>query len=184
MEARHIPNMISILRIILTVPTAWMLLIQRFDIALLLFLISGISDGLDGFLAKRFDWQSSLGGLLDPLADKFLLVSSLLALGWLGLIPWWLVTVAILRDLVIVTGATVYHLRIKHLKAEPSLISKINTVVQIVLVLAVVLDQALFTLPEFIITGLIWLTLATTLLSGFDYVWVWSRRAAVDRQQE
>jgi cardiolipin synthase len=159
-----------------------MLLEQRFDIALLLFVVSGISDGLDGFLAKRFAWQSSLGGLLDPLADKFLLVSSLLALGWLGLIPWWLVAIAILRDLAIVTGATIYHLRIKHLEAEPSLISKVNTVVQIVLVIAVVLDQALIVLPALVISGLIWVTLATTLLSGFDYVWVWSRRAASDRR--
>jgi cardiolipin synthase len=161
-----------------------MLLEQRFDIALLLFVVSGISDGLDGFLAKRFHWQSPLGGLLDPLADKFLLVSSLLALGWLGLIPYWLVAIAILRDLVIVTGATIYHLRIKHLKAEPSLISKVNTVVQIVLVIAVVLDQALVGLPVMVIQGLIWLTLATTLLSGFDYVLVWSKRAAADRHED
>jgi cardiolipin synthase len=161
-----------------------MLLEQRFDIALLLFVVSGISDGLDGYLAKRFHWQSSLGGLLDPLADKFLLVSSLLALGWLGLIPYWLVAIAILRDLVIVTGATIYHLRIKHLEAEPSLISKVNTVVQIVLVIAVVFDQALIALPVLVVSGLIWLTLATTLLSGFEYVLVWSKRAAADRQED
>jgi cardiolipin synthase len=84
--------------------------------------------------------------------------------------------------LAIVTGATIYHLRIKHLEAEPSLISKVNTVVQIVLVIAVVLDQALIVLPALVISGLIWVTLATTLLSGFDYVWVWSRRAASDRR--
>ncbi len=182
MKARDIPNLISILRIILTVPTVWMLLQQRFDIALILFAVSGFSDGLDGFLAKRFGWQSTLGGLLDPLADKVLLVSTVLALGWLGLIPWWLVLAVILRDLIIVIGAAVYHFRIQHLEAAPSRISKINTVVQIVLVIAVVFDKGLVALPADVIPGLIWITLTTTCLSGIDYVWVWSQRATADRQ--
>ena len=104
MGREDIPNLISVLRIFLSVPVVWMLLEQRFDIALILFAIAGVSDGLDGFLAKHYGWQSRLGGLLDPMADKILLVSSYVSLALLGLIPVWLMLLVILRDLVIVTG--------------------------------------------------------------------------------
>lgn len=178
MAKEDIPNLISILRIFLSVPVVWMLMEQRFDIALMLFAIAGISDGLDGFLAKHYGWQSKLGGLLDPLADKVLLVSSYLSLALLGLIPVLLVLLVILRDLVIVTGALVYNFRVRELEAEPSLISKFNTLAQIVLVLAVVLDKGVIGLPPVLLTFLVWLVGFTTIASGVNYVWVWSRRAA------
>ena len=178
MNVRDIPNLISILRIFLSVPVVWMLLVQEFGAALVLFAIAGISDGLDGFLAKRFGWKSQLGGLLDPLADKVLLVSSYLSLGLLNIIPIWLVLIVILRDLVIVTGALVYNYRVQELEAEPSLISKFNTFAQILLVLASVLDRGLFPLPELVIQGMIWVVLFSTIASGVNYVWVWSHRAA------
>jgi len=178
MRARDIPNLISILRIFLSVPIVFMLLQHYYGMALLLFAIAGISDGLDGFLAKHYGWRSRLGGLLDPLADKVLLVFSVLSLGWLGLLPAWLVFVVILRDLVIVTGAFVYNFQVAELDAEPSLISKFNTVVQIVLVLVVVLNQGLFAITPVVIDVLVWITLATTILSGVNYVFVWSHRAA------
>ncbi len=183
MQARDIPNLLSIMRIFLSIPVVWMLLQHNFGIALILFAIAGISDGLDGYLAKHYGWQSRLGGLLDPLADKILLVFSILSLGWLGLLPVWLVFAVILRDLVIVTGAFVYNFQVAELDAEPTMISKFNTVVQIVLVLAVVLDQGLLGMPDMLLQGMIWLTLATTILSGVDYVFVWSRRA-VDHHKE
>lgn len=178
MRREDIPNLISVLRICLSVPVVWMLLEQRFDIALVLFAIAGVSDGLDGFLAKQYGWQSRLGGLLDPLADKVLLVSSYLSLALLGLIPVWLMFLVILRDLVIVTGALVYNFQIRELEAKPSLLSKFNTLAQILLVLAVVLDRGLITLPQTLVQGLIWLVFSTTILSGVNYVWVWSHRAA------
>ncbi|MES9882222.1 MAG: CDP-alcohol phosphatidyltransferase family protein [Sedimenticola sp.] len=178
MKREDIPNLISILRIFLSIPVIWMLLEQRFEIALVLFAVAGISDGLDGYLAKRNGWESRLGGLLDPLADKVLLVSSYLSLAVIGAIPVWLVLLVILRDLVIVTGALIYNFRVKQLDADPSMISKINTVVQIFLVLAVVLDLGMIELPMWITDGLIWLVFITTLASGINYVWVWSRLAA------
>jgi cardiolipin synthase len=177
-KREDIPNLISILRIFLSIPVVWMLLEQQFGVALVLFLVAGISDGLDGFLAKRYGWQSQLGGLLDPLADKVLLVSSYLSLALIGIVPVWLVLLVILRDLVIVTGALVYHFRVTELEAEPSMISKTNTLAQIVLVLSVVLDRGLMALPDLFITAMIWLVVLTTLASGINYVWVWSRRAA------
>ncbi|HHH38836.1 MAG TPA: CDP-alcohol phosphatidyltransferase family protein [Sedimenticola sp.] len=178
MRKEDIPNLISVLRIFLSVPVVWMLFEQRFDIALMLFFIAGVSDGLDGFLAKHYGWQSRLGGLLDPLADKVLLVSSYLSLALLGLIPVWLMLLVILRDLVIVTGALVYNFRVRELDARPSPISKFNTLAQILLVLAVVVDRGLLALPPGLISGMVWLVAGTTLVSGVNYVWVWSRRAA------
>ena len=177
MKARDIPNLISILRIFLSVPVVWMLLVHEFGAALVLFAIAGISDGLDGYLAKHFGWKSHLGGLLDPLADKVLLVSSYLSLALLGIIPIWLVLIVILRDLVIVTGALIYNFRVHELEAEPSLISKFNTFAQIVLVLTSVLDRSLLPLPDLIIDGMIWTVLFSTIASGVNYVWVWSHRA-------
>ena len=173
-----IPNLISILRILLTIPVVWMLLIRRFDIALVLFAIAGVSDGLDGFLAKQYGWQSKLGGLLDPMADKVLLISSYVCLALLGLIPTLLMVLVIVRDLIIVTGALVYNFRIEELEAAPSLISKFNTFAQIVLVIAVVLDQGLVGLSEGLLQFLVWTVFISTIASGVNYVWVWSRRAA------
>ncbi|MCP4276003.1 MAG: CDP-alcohol phosphatidyltransferase family protein, partial [Gammaproteobacteria bacterium] len=121
MQVRDIPNLISIMRIFLSIPVVWMLLQHNFGVALILFAIAGISDGLDGYLAKHYGWQSRLGGLLDPLADKILLVFSIFSLGRLELLPAWLVFVVILRDLVIVTGAFVYNFQVAELDAAPSL---------------------------------------------------------------
>lgn len=177
MNRKDIPNLISILRMALAVPVMMALLTQRFGLALTLFLVAGISDGLDGFLAKHYGWSSRLGGILDPLADKLLLVTALLALGWLGAVPVWLVAIVILRDVVIVVGATVYNYRITKLDAKPTLLSKVNTVVQITLVLAVMLNHGIVSLPTWCLQGLIWGALVTTVTSGANYVWVWSRRA-------
>ena len=105
MRASEIPNIISILRILLVIPVIWLLLTDDFPSALWLFAIAGVSDALDGFLAKRYGWQSELGSLLDPLADKILLVSCYVVLGWLLLLPAWLVATVILRDVMIVVGA-------------------------------------------------------------------------------
>ncbi len=180
MQTKDIPNLISILRIGITVQVVWGLLHEWYGVTLLLFAIAGLSDGLDGFLAKHYGWQSRLGGYLDPLADKVLLVSCFFALGWLGHIPYWLVAVVVFRDLLIVAGAVAYHFQVSRLDAAPSLISKLNTFMQIMLVLFVVLDKGAMALPPELLEWLIWATFATTVMSGVGYVWVWSRRAAIN----
>ncbi len=177
MQPRDIPNLISFLRILLSVPVVWLLFEREFSAALMLFAIAGISDGLDGFLAKHFGWESRLGGMLDPLADKALLMSSFLVLGALGLVPVWLVILVIFRDLVIIGGALYYHFSVEDLQADPSLISKLNTLLQILLVILVVTDAGPYSLPAVLISTLVWSTLATTVASGVGYVWVWSRKA-------
>ena len=168
MKASDIPNIITVFRFLLVPPVVLLLLDGRFGLALLMFGVAGFSDGLDGYLAKRFNWSSRLGALMDPLADK---------LGWLNQIPLWLVGVVILRDLVIIGGALVYHFRIERLEAEPSMLSKLNTVAQILLVLAVMFSAAVQALPYLWMDVLLYSVLVTTLWSGMDYVWRWSRRA-------
>jgi cardiolipin synthase len=176
-RASDIPNIITVFRFLLVPPVVLLLLDGRFGLALLMFGVAGFSDGLDGYLAKRYHWSSRLGALMDPLADKLLLVSSFVTLGWLNQIPLWLVGVVILRDLVIVSGALVYHYRIERLEAEPSMVSKLNTFTQILLVLAVMFSAAVQALPYLWMDVLLYSVLVTTLWSGIDYVWRWSRRA-------
>ena len=177
MQARDIPNVITVGRILLVVPTSWALVEQQYQLALALFFVAGVSDGIDGFLAKHYDWTSRLGALLDPVADKALLVCSYAALTWTGLLPLWLFALVILRDLVIVSGAVVYHFRVARLEAEPTWISKLNTVFQIVLVLLVILGQIVAWVQYAWIEALVYAVAVTTVWSGIDYVIVWSRRA-------
>ena len=181
MKASDLPNIITFVRFLLVPPVVLLLLNHRYDAAMLVFALAGFSDALDGYLAKRYHWTSRLGALLDPLADKLMLVSGFVALAWLGLIPPWLVGLIILRDVVIVTGAIVYHMRIEKLEAAPSVVSKVNTLAQILLVLAVMFSQAIQELPSFWMDVLIYGVLLTTLWSGLDYVWTWGRRAWLRR---
>jgi cardiolipin synthase len=174
---RHLPNLISAARVLLVGPIIWSLLNREFSLAIWLFLIAGASDGLDGFLAKRFGWSSRLGGILDALADKFLLVSTFVCLWWLGIFPWWLVASVLARDLVIVTGAIVYNFRIETMQPEPSLISKLNTFLQIALAAVGVIELGFAGVPAWLMQTLVWSVMVTVLLSGADYVLEWSRRA-------
>jgi len=176
-KASDIPNIITLFRFLLVPPFVLVLLQEKFGLALLLFGIAGFSDALDGYLAKHYHWSSRLGALMDPLADKLLLVSSYVTLGWLHWIPLWLVGVVILRDLVIVSGALVYNFRIERLEARPSMVSKLNTFTQIMLVLAVLFSLAVASLPYLWMDVLLYSVLVTTLWSGIDYVLRWSRRA-------
>jgi cardiolipin synthase len=172
-----IPNIITIFRFLLVPPVVLLLLNHQYGAALVVFGVAGFSDGLDGFLAKRYGWSSRAGAIMDPLADKLLLVSSFLTLGWLGLIPLWLVALVFLRDFVIVVGAIIYHWFIAYLETTPpTLVSKLNTFTQIMLVLAVVFSQSIQTLPAAWIDVLLYSVLATTIWSGIDYVWTWGHR--------
>jgi len=177
MSLSWIPNAISFLRIVLIVPTLWMIAEGEFGWALALFFIAGFSDGLDGYLAVRFNWQSRLGALLDPAADKLLITGMFITLAWMGEIPIWLAAAVILRDVVIVAGALAYNYLVKPVPGEPTRISKLNTALQMLFVLFV-LSRAGFGWPEKItITLLGAAILVTVVISGVDYVWSWSRRA-------
>jgi cardiolipin synthase len=176
MEVNQIPNFITGVRILLVPMLVWLLVERHFALALATFGIMGMSDGLDGFLAKRYNWKTRLGEYLDPLADKIMLVSAYVTLGFGEVVPFWLVITVVLREVVILTGAGVYHLLTHQLQMAPSLISKVNTLAQIILVLTVIFDQVI-DLPSNLVSILIVLTLITTVASGIGYVIEWSRRA-------
>lgn len=177
MSPRDIPNALTVARILVIVPTAWVLAREQYGLALVLFALAGLSDALDGYLAKRFDWSTRLGGILDPIADKGLLTTTYVTLAWLGHIPLWLVIAVLARDVIIVVGATAYYLLIRHYEMAPTFISKVNTFLQIAFGVLVVasLTWSNFAAPW--VPWLAYLVLATTVLSGIDYVWTWGRRA-------
>jgi len=172
-----LPNAISVLRILLVVPIAWMISTSNYTGALYLFFVAGLSDGLDGFLAKTFSWQSRLGALLDPVADKLLLVVSFVALATGGLVPLWLAVLVVARDAIIVGGATAYHFLIKPVDGEPTMVSKINTAVELAFVLTVLFAEASQRSLQGLTIALGAAVMVTVVVSGIDYVWSWSVKA-------
>lgn len=177
MSLNWLPNAISLLRIALVAPILMMILAGSFGWALALFWLAGFSDGVDGYLAKRFDWHTRLGALLDPVADKLLVAGTFMTLAYTQHIPVWLAAIVILRDVIIVTGATAYNFIVGPVQGEPTRISKLNTALQL-LFLLFVLSRAGFGWPdEIAITILGASILVTVVISGIDYVWSWSRRA-------
>jgi cardiolipin synthase len=172
-----LPNAISLFRIALIGPVLYLITEGRFDLALALFFLAGFSDGVDGYLAKRFDWHTRIGALLDPIADKLLMAGTYITLAWTGHIPIWMASVVVFRDLVIVGGATAYNFLIKPVEGEPTRISKLNTGLEL-LFIVFVLSRAAFGWPDLISLTVIGASvLVTVVISGVDYVLSWSRRA-------
>ncbi len=177
MSLNWIPNAISILRIALVIPVLWLILQGQYGWALLLFWIAGFSDGVDGYLAARYNWESRIGALLDPIADKLLVAGMFITLTYTQHIPIGLTALVLFRDVVIIGGAVAYNYLIKPVEGEPTRVSKINTVMQL-LFLLFVLSRAAFGWPDKIaLTVLGAATLVTVVVSGIDYVVQWSDRA-------
>jgi cardiolipin synthase (CMP-forming) len=174
---RHIPNLICLLRIVLVWPILVSIAHANYPLTLVLFFIAAMSDGLDGYLAKRFHWTSELGKMLDPLADKLLLIGVFLVATWYGLIPRWLTIAAVGRDVLIVLGALAFRIGCGPLQGQPLTSSKINTLLQVLYVLVVVAHAGYSFPPQGVIDVLQWLTLATVLISGFCYVREFTQRA-------
>ena len=180
MKLHLLPNLITVARLLLVPPVVLLILSGDRQTALVLFLVAGISDGIDGFLARHFHWRSHLGAMLDPLADKLLLLGTFVALAMVGLLPLWLLAAAVLRDLVIVGGALAYRFLVGPVEPEPLLVSKLNTVLQIGLAVLLMLPWESPAAAQEGLLGLQILTLMTILGSGLAYVLGWSRRAAED----
>ncbi len=179
---RHLPNIICLVRILLIWPTIDALYSGDYWAALSLVFVCAVSDGLDGWLAKRFNWTSHLGKILDPLADKLLLVSLFLTATWMNLLPWWLTAAAVGRDVLIGFGAVVYRFWFGPLHGRPTILSKINTGMQLIVALAAILVAAADLPAREIITALSIVTLLTTIVSGADYVSIFTRRALATGQ--
>ena len=173
---RHLPNLISLIRLALIWPIATALQAGDFSLAVVLFVAAAVSDGLDGYLAKRFGWTSALGKFLDPLADKALLVTVFIEAAWLGLVPWWITAAAVARDVMIGAGALVFRMWFGPLHGRPTVISKINTAAQLLYLLAVMLTADLNFPPHEVLDALAILTLVTIVLSGCHYIGTFTRR--------
>jgi cardiolipin synthase (CMP-forming) len=174
---RHLPNLICLARIVLVWPILVSIAHANYPLTLVLFFFAALSDGLDGYLAKRFHWTSELGKLLDPLADKLLLVGVFLVATWYGLIPRWLTIAAVGRDVLILLGALAFRIGWGPLRGQPLISSKINTLLQVLYVLVVVAHAGYGFPPQGLIEVLKWLTFATVLISGVGYVREFTRRA-------
>lgn len=174
---RHLPNLITVLRMLLVVPLCRLIDDGRYDLALIVAAVAGFSDALDGFLAKRFGWQSWIGGMLDPIADKLLMTAAFIWLALAGELPVWLAAVVIGRDVVIVLGAIAYHAMIGRFDAAPSWLSKLTTVIQIAFVLILLLRLSHWVaVPLRVHNPLIVVTAAFTVASGLHYLVVWGAR--------
>lgn len=164
------------------VPVIVLLMIeQQMMSAFVLFVIAGITDGLDGFLAKRYDWTTELGAWLDPAADKALLVSIYVTLGLFGTIPPWLVILVVSRDLLIVGGIILAWVMEKPVGMKPLTISKINTAGQILLAAAVLADLGFKLGLGNIVHMLILIVAASTILSAVAYLQAWFKHMVLDQ---
>lgn len=167
---RHLPNLISLGRILLIWPVLLSLRDGEYLLTLGWFVVAALSDALDGFLAKRFHWTSALGRIIDPLADKLLLVTVFVYGAWLGLLPIWLAAAAVARDFVIGLGAMVFRAWFGPLHGRPTVISKINTALQLVFCAFAILYAARQVPPRELMDFLAVATLVTTLASGVHYL--------------
>ena len=177
MNLSHLPNIITSIRIALVVPTVICLLEGRYVIAFWTFFIAGWSDALDGWLARRNGWFSRLGSILDPIADKSLMFGVFLTLGYLGVVPLWVAVLVVSRDMVIIVGAAAYYFLFGTFNMAPSLVSKLNTLVQIVFALGVMLSLSYLDIEQGFLDILMYVMVVTTIISGLDYVLVWSKKA-------
>jgi cardiolipin synthase len=181
---RHIPNALCVLRMLLVVPVAWLLVRGEYLMTLWVFGFAAATDGLDGFLAKRCGWTSELGKILDPLADKILLVGVFLTLAVQDLVPWWLAATAVARDVVITAGAILYNWLYGYPNGRPTGVSKLNTLSQILYLLLVVESQVWEHSPAAVITVLGALVFATSIVSGLDYVMTYTRKAITASREQ
>ena len=184
MTPNQLPNALTIARMVMALPLLWLLMNGQFRPAFGLAILAGATDALDGFLAKRNGWQSDLGGLLDPIADKLLLSTCFFGLWWSALLPGWLVAVVMLRDAVILVGARAWWRLEGRFRAEPSGLGKATTLAQLVLVAMVLARPAGFPVFPAWIAPVALATAAITVLSGADYVLRYGRRALAHRRRD
>ncbi len=173
----YIPNLLTLARIGLVPWLVVLLQEQQYGWSLAVFVIAGVTDGLDGYIAKRFNASTYLGAILDPIADKTLLVTSYIMLSVLEIIPFWLMVVVVFRDIVIIGGNLLMVLFFSTMEMKPLAISKLNTVVQIFYIV-LVLASLSFGLAYASFINLVGISVAiTSVVSGLGYVYIGSVKA-------
>ncbi len=175
-----LPNLITLGRIFSVPLLVWLIIATRYDLAFLVFLLAGLSDAADGYLAKRYAWTTELGAYLDPIADKALLVSIYVSLGFFHQLPGWLVIAVVSRDILIVGAMMLSWMLGKPMPVRPLLVSKANTVAQILLAGVVLADLAFMLGLQPTAQALIWITACLTGLSAAAYLVDWIRHMAGD----
>lgn len=173
-----LPNIITVGRIILVPVIFWLLITGNTRAAFLAFVVAGLSDAVDGYIARRFDLKTELGSYLDPLADKLLIVSIYVALGVAGKLPSWLVIAVVSRDILIVVGVMLAWVLGQPLAMQPHAVSRVNTLAQLVLAATVLADEGFALGIEPVRAGLVWITGTLTALSLAIYVRDWLRHMA------
>ncbi|MDQ6969244.1 MAG: CDP-alcohol phosphatidyltransferase family protein [Mariprofundus sp.] len=176
----NIPNVLTLGRILITPFIIYAIIEHQAVLALILMAVAGITDMLDGAIARYFNQRSTVGAYLDPMADKLLLISTIVTLYAIDQIPLFLFLAVIFRDVIIVLGAIAYEMVTHKLKIQPSIASKITTFLQITLVLTVLSDMAWQIPGDGILQISIWLTFAFTCISGIQYMVVWMLKAIAD----
>ncbi len=173
-----IPNFITLARLIAVPVVVWLMIVDRFGAALILFILAGISDAVDGFIAKRFGAASELGAYLDPFADKTLLVSLFVTLGVKGFLPAWLIVAVVSRDFLIIGAVALSYMLRNPVSIRPIWVSKLNTGAQIILVGLVLGRAAGFEVFEPAIGPAIVATAGLTVISTAAYLVAWLKHMA------
>ena len=172
MSWRFLPNAICIARILLVAPLVSWIVEGRYEAALLVLVVAGFSDGLDGFLAKRFDWRTRLGGLLDPAADKILTSAAFISLVELGLAPAWMVVVVVAREFAVSALRSVAALQNVAIAASAS--GKIKTALQIIAISLAIVSEKLGEFQK-LAPAMMWAAVLATIWSGVDYFFRYGR---------
>ncbi len=178
MILKHIPNALTLFRLGLIAPFLMYLYHHEYVNAFYTFILAGVTDGLDGWLARFFHWQSFFGSFVDPLADKLLVASSFISLALIGVLPWWLVILVFLRDATISFGVLAWYWLIQRkLDFQPTMLSKVNTTLQLFLVTLCLFELAYFKFTPYLVETIIYLTALTTATTYIDYIWTWGNKA-------
>jgi cardiolipin synthase len=170
-----LPNVITFGRLCAVPLAFWAVVERRLDLAFFLFVLAGLSDAVDGWLARRMGGGNLVGAMLDPVADKALIVTMYVTLAAVNVLPDWLAILVVFRDLVIVGGVIVLGLLGQGVTIRPLLVSKLNTLLQILLVAVALAVNGFGLAVPLITTLLVWAVAASTLASGAAYVWVTAR---------
>ena|SRR5579862_7871823 len=174
----NLANLVTLARLLAVPLVIWLVLSGEFVATFWMFLAASLSDAVDGYVAKRFDQRSELGALLDPIADKTLIVSVFITLGIAGHLPNWLVIMVVFRDLLIIGGFLLAAALTQPINWRPLFVSKLNTALQLVLIVSLLARLAYGFDAHGVVTGLTYLVATTTILSGGGYIVRWWRGLA------
>ena len=183
MQWRHIPNIFSVARVLMVLPVAFSIVQDAFGLALILFLAAGLSDGLDGYLARKYDWESAFGKMFDPVADKLLVLGVAVSLVYTGHLPMLLMCLMLVKDFVVIFGAFIYTLLAGFPEVRPLMIGKVTTAMQIILIACLLITAALQpVIAPWVMPALFWMVAVTTFIDGIIYLWVWTGKLRFDER--